>query len=219
MLLSPQARAVTANHALPTITEDENIVPLSARRQAAPQSIDLSDVVDASGRRPSVTFTTTTGGIQVKEISPVSVPGRTGLSPPPLNNVMLAGHTPSRVPRPPTPPPRNMGMDGIEDTPTRHNTHLNNFLTRSHDSDEEKELKGPLHMPELPNQPEKGTFTFEALTKKLELVSKDPEVGKPGVFQQPSPGLASPVDEIVRGSSQGISPGNVSVYAHTSSNL
>ncbi len=86
-------------------------------------------------------------------------------------------------------------MDGIEDTPTRNNTYINNYLVRSNDEEEDKELKGPLNMPELPHVPSESNFTFEMLSKKLEQIEKDPDSAKPMVFKQPSPGLASPVEE------------------------
>ena len=86
-------------------------------------------------------------------------------------------------------------MDGIEDTPTRHNTHINTYLTRSNDEDEDRELKGPLNMPELPHVPDEANFTFDMLAKKLENLEKDPESARPMVFKQPSPGLASPAEQ------------------------
>jgi hypothetical protein len=86
-------------------------------------------------------------------------------------------------------------MDGIEDTPTRNNTHINTYLVRSNDEEEDKELKGPLNMPELPHVPSDGNFTFEMLSKRLEQIEKNPDTAKPMVFKQPSPGLASPAEE------------------------
>lgn len=87
-------------------------------------------------------------------------------------------------------------MDGIEDTPTRHNTHINTYLTRSNDEEDDKELKGPLHMPELPNEPGDTNFTFDMLSRRLEQIEKHPETSKPMVFSQPSPGLASPAEKV-----------------------
>ena len=88
-------------------------------------------------------------------------------------------------------------MDGIEDTPTRNNTHINNYLTRSNDEEEDRALKGPLNMPELPHVPGETNFTFDMLSKRLEQIEKSPdtEAAKPMVFAQPSPGLASPTEE------------------------
>jgi hypothetical protein len=88
-------------------------------------------------------------------------------------------------------------MDGIEDTATRNNTHINNYLTRSNDEEEDRELKGPLNMPELPHVPGDTNFTFDMLSKRLEQIEKSPdtETAKPMVFAQPSPGLASPTEE------------------------
>jgi hypothetical protein len=89
-----------------------------------------------------------------------------------------------------------MKMDGIEDTPTRNNTHINTMLTRSNDEDTEKELKGPLNMPELPHAPGEANFTFEMLSKRLQQIEEHPgdAEARPLVFAQPSPGLATPAE-------------------------
>lgn len=194
-IVSPTARAVAANPSLPTIIEHENIQPLSSRREGAPPSIDLptiSGLPDEEPRRQSVVTFTNEEGLKVEEIPP---PRDSALSPPPPLNRMHAGHTPIRAPRPPTPPPQNMSMDGIEDTPTRNNTHINTLLSQSNDEDEDVELKGPLNMPELPHMPNETNFTLDMLSKKLEKIKSNPEEGKPMVFAQPSPGLASPASE------------------------
>lgn len=201
-IVSPTSRALSSAPTLPTIAEDENFSPLStalsSRREHAPASIDLPvapamNFNNLPNRKSSVTFTTNDGHL-VEEYS--VTPPRDGLSPNPPNNRMLAGHTPVRAPqRPPTPPPQKMTMDGVEDTPTRHNTHLNSYLTQSNDEDEDRELKGPLMLPELPHRPGDSNFTLDALSKKLEHIQHHPEDSKPLVFSQPSPGLASPVDE------------------------
>lgn len=86
-------------------------------------------------------------------------------------------------------------MDGIDDTPTRHNTHINTQLTQSNDEDEDRALTGPLNMPELPHEADESNFTLEALSRRLEQIEKHPETGRPMVFAQPSPGLASPASE------------------------
>lgn len=190
-VVSPSSRAATATQPLPTINEDENIQPLSSRREGAPRAIELPS--SESRRASAITFTDA-DGFKVEEI-PIAPEQPTILSPPPPNNRMLAGHTPSRVPRPPTPPPQKMILDGIEDTPTRNNTHINTLLTRSNDEEEDPELKGPLNMPELPHQPDSSNFTLEMLSKRLEQIERHPEHGKPLVFAQPSPGLASPASE------------------------
>lgn len=131
------------------------------------------------------------------------------LSPTPPNNRIMAGHTPLRTPRRPTPPPAYC-MDGLEDTPTRNNTHINTLLSTSHCKDEDEALKGPLNMPELPHQPDESNFTLEALSRKLALIERDPESSesRPMVFAQPSPGLASPANEVAsRTGSLVMSPG------------
>lgn len=189
---------------LPSIAEDENISPLSRRRTGAPRSIDISGINNHRqeqqrvDRETSVAFEAAASELIVEEIPRPSSPPQTAkpLSPPPFNYRMEAGHTPLRAPRPPTPPPQNsMSMDGIEDTPTRNNTHINTYLVRSNDEEEDRELQGPLNMPELPHVPSDGNFTFEMLSKRLEQIEKDPDNAKPMVFKQPSPGLASPAEE------------------------
>lgn len=195
-----KAMAIANSNRLPSIAEDERFQSLSQRRENAPQSIHIP-ASNHSERKGSVGFSTEdktpTAPIKVEEI-PISPPQTAkNLSPPPYNYRMDAGHTPIREFRPPTPPPQKaFTMDGIEDTPTRNNTHINAFLTRSNDEEEDKELKGPLNMPELPHQAGEENFTFEMLSKKLEQIEKNPqaETAKPMVFAQPSPGLASPAE-------------------------
>jgi hypothetical protein len=130
------------------------------------------------------------GQIMVEEI-PISPPTTAmALSPLPPAYRADAGHTPLK--RPPTPPPQKMTMDGIEDTPTRNNTHINTLLTRSDDEEQDVPLKGPLSMPELPNNPDEANFTLEALSKRLEQVARSPEASRPTIFAEPSPGMLSP---------------------------
>jgi hypothetical protein len=189
-IVSP--RAIHPTKILPTIAEDENIQPLSLRRDGARLSIELPSTNDSySDKQNKVTFTNAEG-LRVEELV---IPNRSteALSPPPPINRMLAGHTPVRVPRRPTPPPMDMSMDGIEDTPTRNNTHINAFLTQS--DEEDMPLKGPLNMPELPHRPDAGNFTLDALTERLHQMVNNPDQSKPLVYSRPSPGLASPVNE------------------------
>ena len=87
-------------------------------------------------------------------------------------------------------------MDGIDDTPTRNNTHINALLTQSSDEEDDYELRGPLNMPELPNRPDEFNFTLDMLSKRLEHIEKHPEEGTPQVIAEPSPCLASPVNEL-----------------------
>lgn len=196
---SPQTRPVNK---LPSIAEDENILPLSQRRDNAPASIDLSELSGGMRRRStgerkgSVNFAPdeTPTAIRVEEIpEPATKP----LSPPPFNYRMEAGHTPMKAPRPPTPPPQNgLKMDGIEDTPTRNNTHINK--TRSHDEEGgDRELSGPLNLPELPHEMGEANISLDMLSKRLQNLSEHPDESdsRPLVFKQKSPGLASPVEE------------------------
>ncbi|KXT17515.1 hypothetical protein AC579_3201 [Pseudocercospora musae] len=201
-MLSPQARPghAHATFSLPTIAEDENISPLAARRHAGPHKIELPTmgpppVDDERPRQSSVTFMNAEG-IKVEEIPPANTSH--ALSPPPPMNRHMAGHTPIKAPRPPTPPPQNMSMDGIEDTPTRHNTHINTLLTQHSDDEDDMPLKGPLHMPELPHQPDATNFTLDALTHRLEHIEKHPDAddARPMVYSHPTPGVGSPADEV-----------------------
>jgi hypothetical protein len=200
-IASPQSRALHGGPSLPTITEDENIPPLSERREGAPTSINFG-----SAEAPVVYKDA--DGFQVEEIPVSPINRHLGLSPPPASNRILAGHTPIRIPRRPTPPPGNMSLDEVEDTPTRTNTHINTLLSQTNEEDEDVELKGPLNMPELPHQPSESNFTLEMLSKKLEQIVKNPEgeSSKPMVFAQPSPGLASPANEPVDKDSKTVSP-------------
>lgn len=134
-------------------------------------------------------------GNTVEEIPPLSPGSLKALSPIPDEYKAHAGHTPIKTPaRPFTPPPNNMTLADIDDTPTKNNTHINSFLVRSNDEEEDPSLTGPLSMPELPNQPGEHNFTEEMLCKRLEKIAQSPgtEESRPLIFATPSPGLASP---------------------------
>ncbi|KAK5688646.1 hypothetical protein LTS10_000624 [Elasticomyces elasticus] len=193
-LTSPQSQRSSNAQRLPSIAEDENTLPLAARREGAPRSIDFlggSERTSRSHRGSNVSFDG--NDVMVDEV-PISPPTTArNLSPLPPNNRALAGHTPLRAPRAPTPPFANL-LDGSEDTPTRHNTNINLYLVRSQEGGEDVPLKGPLSLPELPNKPEDSHFTLEALSRRLEQVARSPEEARPMVFAQKSPGLASPAE-------------------------
>ncbi|KAK5174823.1 uncharacterized protein LTR77_001906 [Saxophila tyrrhenica] len=213
-MTSPSTRATSGSNRLPSIAEDENSDPLSARRDGVPQSIDLPTITnDSFDRRSSVNFAEATPtSVKVEEIPTSPAPTNQTLSPPPFSYRVEAGHTPLRGPRPATPPPKNsMSMDGIDDTPTRNNTHINTLLTQSNDDDSGKGLTGPLNMPELPHVPSEANFTFDMLSKRLEQIEQHPEQSeaKPFVFKQPSPGLASPAEDEYE-----FSPKTVDPHAH-----
>ncbi|EME83820.1 uncharacterized protein MYCFIDRAFT_207071, partial [Pseudocercospora fijiensis CIRAD86] len=210
-IVSPQARPAHATFSLPTIAEHENISPLAARRDGAPQTIELPTMrarpVEHERPRQSAVNFMNAEGIKVEEIPPAK--SSHGLSPPPPMNRHMAGHTPIKAPRPPTPPPQNMSMDGIEDTPTRHNTHINTLLTQHSDDDEDDmPLKGPLHLPELPHQPDATNFTLDALTHRLEHIEKHPDAddARPTVYSRPTPGVGSPANEVENKASDETSP-------------
>ncbi|GAB7360324.1 hypothetical protein MBLNU230_g8080t1 [Neophaeotheca triangularis] len=209
-IASPQARAVNAGAPrLPSIAEDENIQPYSLpnnpEAQPAPQTIDLPSMTSiteeppaAEGRRSSVSFNTTTDGtngdVLVDEV-PISPPtSARALSPPPAANTELAGHTPLKTSRPPTPPPAKhlLADETLDDTPTRTNTHINTLLTQQslEGSSDDPALTGPLNLPSLPCAPDQTNFTMEALSARLQSISASPETHLPHVFTSPSPGLA-----------------------------
>jgi len=196
---SPQSRAMSGTPHLPSIAEDDGIqpLPLSRRRDGAPASINLSNrppvpavTLARSSRSQRASSVSFDEQIIVDEV-PISPPtSAMPMSPLPPANRVEAGHTPLKAAdRSPTPPPGKMTFDGIEDTPTRNNTHINLMLTRSN---EDVSLKGPLCMPELPNRPDTSNFTLEALSKRLEQVARSPEDSRPTIYNEPSPGMLSP---------------------------
>ncbi|KAK0337843.1 hypothetical protein LTR59_009347 [Friedmanniomyces endolithicus] len=193
-IISPQPRLTSNAQRLPSIAEDENTTPLGMRREGAPRSIDLSGGQERPIRSHRGSLVSFHGSIMIDDVpvSPTSTAGNH--SPLPSSNRNLAGHTPLKAPRAPSSPPNDINLDGSEDTPTRHNTHINIFLTRNREGEEDIPLKGPLSMPELPNNPDELNFTLEALSKRLEQVAMSPKESRPMVFAQKSPGLASPAE-------------------------
>ncbi|KAK1820811.1 hypothetical protein LTR12_004837 [Friedmanniomyces endolithicus] len=183
-IISPQPRSTSNAQRLPSIAEDENITPMGLRREGAPRSIELF------------------GGQE----RPIRSQRARNHSPIPSNNRNLAGHTPLKAPKAPSSPPNDMNLDGSEETPTRRNTHINIFLTREREGEEDIPLKGPLSMPELPNNPDGSNFTLEALSQRLEQVAKSPNESRPMVFAQKSPGLASPAESAEEQPSKSESP-------------
>nr|POE79537.1 hypothetical protein CFP56_07602 [Quercus suber] len=186
------------HHRLPSIVEDEN--SLLTRRgsndhPAIRTSLSLPSGLPA--RRSLVAFSGDPTSLMIDEGPPSPASTRQTASPLPMVNRMLAGHTPPKFSRPPTPPPQKMTMDGIEDTPTRHNTHINTFLTRSNDEEEDFSLRGPLNLPELPTLPDESNFTLDALSMRLQQLKDHPEASTPMVVAHPSPGMVSPANEPV----------------------
>lgn len=202
-ITSPQARPIISAPRLPAISEVEGITPLSERREGAPSAIQLPGRPpvplprslgprSSTDRAGSVSFDD--GSVMVEDIPASPVPTATENSPLSPTHRALAGHTPLKIPRPPTPPPQKLAFDGLDDTPTRNNTHLNVLLTQTNSHDEDVALKGPLNMPELPHQPDESNFTLEALSKRLEQVAQSPEECRPTVYAHPSPGMMSPTE-------------------------
>lgn len=205
----PTARLSSANHRLPSIAEDENTQPLSKRREGAPSSIQipLIDTVAGSHKpRTNSVVSFADESNKVDEIPCLSPGSLRALSPVPDEYKAHAGHTPIKTPARPFTPPHNMGLAEIDDTPTKNNTHLNSFLAKSNDEEEDPALTGPLSMPELPNQPGEHNFTEEMLCKRLERIAQSPgtEESRPLIFATPSPGLASPRSGGVEGSPKSI---------------
>ncbi|KAK0247861.1 hypothetical protein LTR91_013865 [Friedmanniomyces endolithicus] len=193
-ITSPQSRSTSNAQRLPSIAEDENTTPLGMRRGGAPRSIDLPGGQERPVRSQRGSLVSFDGSVMIDDV-PVS-PASTARnhSPPPPNNRNLAGHTPLKAPRAPSSLSNDTNLDDFEDTPTRHNTSINIFLTRNREGEEDVPLKGPLSLPELPNNPDNLNFTLEALSKRLEQVAKSPNDSRPMVFAQKSPGLASPAE-------------------------
>ncbi|WPH02983.1 Hypothetical protein R9X50_00585500 [Acrodontium crateriforme] len=204
---SPRTKPIGNLSRLPSIAENQNIPPslgLGQRREGAPRGIEIPqlptivDEPEPRTRQSSVVQFNNSGlmPIKVEEIPISPQPSNVSLSPVPPNNREMAGHTPLNAPRPPTPPPNHLLLEDIEDTPTRTNTHLNNLLTQSNESDDDVALKGPLNLPELPNKPQQGSFTLDALSRRLEQVARSPDESKPTIFAQPSPGMMTPPELI-----------------------
>lgn len=74
---------------------------------------------------------------------------------------------------------------GAFDTPTRSNTALNETLADP--AEDDRPLKGPLMMPELPNQPGQENFTMNMLEAKLQDLVEHPEDSEPLVLKLPTP--------------------------------
>lgn len=113
---------------------------------------------------------------------------RATLSPPPLANRHHAGHTPLRASISGPLSPALSSLSIRLDTPTRSNTALNETMTHDDDEDD-RPLRGPLMMPELPNSPGDGNFTMSMLDAKLQDLIEHPEESEPMVLKTPSPAL------------------------------
>lgn len=206
----PSSRLSSVNPRLPSIAEDENIEPLSKRREGAPTSIQIPIIDTVAGSQKGRTNSVVSFADEsttVEEIPCLSPGSMQALSPVPDEYKAHAGHTPIKTPaRPLTPPPKNMTLTDIDDTPTKNNTHINSFLVKSNDEEEDPALTGPLSMPELPNQPGEHNFTEEMLCKRLERIAQSPgtEESRPLIFATPSPGLVSPRSGGLEGSPKSV---------------
>ncbi|KAF2862441.1 hypothetical protein K470DRAFT_256073 [Piedraia hortae CBS 480.64] len=112
------------------------------------------------------------------------------LSPLPPGNRIYAGHTP---PVPLTPSIQVDTQDCERDTPTRNNTDINHKLTQFTKEDEDKGLSGPLTLENKPSRSGPGHIRFDDLVRRMEEIAQESQ--RPSVFANPSPGLASPVEE------------------------
>ena len=137
--------------------------------------------------------------VSLETQAPVSPPAtRNPISPLPVANRHLAGHTPLKAPDrsafAASPLASSMSEVQDEDDETRSNTERN-ILLAQHDGslDGDSPLKGPLHMPELPNMPGAENFTLESLSARLQDIVEHPDDNEPMVLRTPSP------DEFVPG--------------------
>ena len=153
-----------------------------------------------------------TNALELDDQAPRSPPQtRAVVSPPPLKNRHLAGHTPLRGSIcGPLSPALSVFSERL-DTPTRSNTTLNETLTQ--DESQDRPLKGPLMMPELPNRPGEENFTMDMLEAKLRDLVDHPEESEPMVLKAPTPGLEEPHVELGNGDAPG-APDNT-VLSHT----
>jgi hypothetical protein len=223
-LTSPPTSRLASASILQSIAEDENVEPrftLSQRREGAPSAIEIPIIDTVAGSlnlkpRTNSVVSFADDNLKVEEI-PCHSPW-SAASPIPSEYKVHAGHTPVKTPARPLTPSLH-----IEDTPTKSNTQINASLAKSDDEDEDPALKGPLSMPELPNQPGEHNFTEEALFKRLEHIAQSPgtEEARPLVFATRTPGLATP--EAVDGSPKAINrydlPVNMSIDSIPNSRL
>ncbi|GAB7348739.1 hypothetical protein MBLNU459_g7474t1 [Dothideomycetes sp. NU459] len=166
--------------------------PPILKRESAPARIDLSALTKMAPLDGPASVALESTNAEVAPELPQSPPVlRTTLSPPPRVNRHLAGHTPLKVPHPGEISPALSSLsERLADTPTRSNTHANELLTE--DLDEDRPLKGPLHMPELPHSPGEENFTMAMLDARLKDLVEHPDENQPLVLQSPSPGLVAP---------------------------
>ncbi|KAI4726479.1 hypothetical protein E4T49_05772 [Aureobasidium sp. EXF-10728] len=188
--MSPQNGVKPAPAQLPSIAEVDTsrLSPEQPRikRDAAPVHIDIPTLQDASVFDDDASLEEVLQGDL-----PASPPAtRNILSPPPPANLRNAGHTPLKAPRPGDfSPAVSVRSDKLSDTPTRKNTLMNEVMSQDDGADEDRPLKGPLHMPSLPCNPGAENFTMDMLDAKLKDISEHPEENQPLVCQ--STNLAS----------------------------
>jgi hypothetical protein len=178
--MSPQNGLRPGPPQLPSIAEVDTarLSPELPRikRDAAPAHIDIPTLQDASVFDDDADLKDVLQGDL-----PASPPTtRNILSPPPPANLRHAGHTPLKAPRPGDfSPALSIRSDKVTDTPTRTNTLMNEVMSQDDGADEDRPLKGPLHMPSLPCNPGAENFTMEMLDAKLKDISEHPEENEP----------------------------------------
>jgi hypothetical protein len=178
--MSPQNGLRPGPPQLPSIAEVDTarLSPELPRikRDAAPAHIDIPTLQDASVFDDDADLKDVLQGDL-----PASPPTtRNILSPPPPANLRHAGHTPLKAPRPGDfSPALSIRSDKVTDTPTRTNTHMNEVMSQDDGADEDRPLKGPLHMPSLPCNPGAENFTMEMLDAKLKDIFEHPEENEP----------------------------------------
>ncbi|TIA23083.1 hypothetical protein D6C80_00903 [Aureobasidium pullulans] len=184
---SPQNGVKPGPSQLPSIAEVDTsrLSPESSRikRNAAPVHIDIPALTDASVFDSTASLTEVLHG-DLPASPPVT---RNILSPPPPANLRHAGHTPLKAPRPGDfSPAISIRSDKLTDTPTRSNTLMNEVMSQDDGADEDRPLKGPLHMPSLPCNPGAENFTMDMLDAKLKDISEHPEENQPLVCRSPN---------------------------------
>ncbi|KAL1305908.1 hypothetical protein AAFC00_004051 [Neodothiora populina] len=189
---NPASRLASIAEVESTSPVGENRPPLSQlKRASAPTHISIP--FEATNPSMDVSTARSKNGSEMIDEVPRSPPQtRATLSPPPPANLHHAGHTPLRASISGDMSPARSNFDGHQDTPTRSNTALNEALTE--DMEDDRPLKGPLMLPELPYQPDQENFTMSMLSAKLQDLIEHPEDSEPMVLKTPSPGYSAAME-------------------------
>ncbi|KAF1344556.1 hypothetical protein BDV97DRAFT_402339 [Delphinella strobiligena] len=181
-LCSSRLASIAEIETLNASVENRRPSPL-LKRGSAPNHIDLSSISITVPLDADLTTIIPTKPALINELHRSPPQTRATLTPPPPANIHHAGHTPLRASISGDMSPA-LGL-GALDTPTRSNTARNESLADS--AEEDRPLKGPLMMPELPNQPGQENFTMHMLEAKLQDLVEHPEDSEPMVLKLPTP--------------------------------